>query len=462
MRTVPSSRLRLSLLTLTLGVALLVPLGRSSAAPESSVPSTGAAAADTVLTPDAVPLSAGELANPDRGQSKWQGIPTDPPGWPTSNVYYRDQIYWGKIEKQRGVYDFSSVDAGLADAATNGGRLDLRVMAWCPGCWMEFSTNPDKPPSVPTWMPRQGGTWKPPKWNSETFLSSWEDLMAELGTRYADDPRLGWIDIGGYGAYGEWHITEGEPISTANAVRVARAVLRAFPDRPVLVNAMDPRLVLPVLDLSPRVGWRHDCLGADFFGWMTAQYPTLRERWKTAPVSSEWCHSGDVTMARGLQQVRDQHVSSVSSGNMPVPYASMSSSEQAAFRSAAKRAGYRYGVARVEVPSRLRLAKPVPVELTWTNAGSAPTYDRWAARLGLANASGKVLATAPVPTDLRSVRPGRRVSDLDVRFSGTVPSGRYSLVLQVRDPSGYAAPMRLAIRGRGAGGWYSLGKVQVG
>ena len=35
------------------------------------------------------------------------------------------------------------------------------------------------------------------------------------------------------------------------------------------------------------------------------------------------------------------------------------------------------------------------------------------------------------------------------------------VVLQVRDPSGYAAPMRLPIRGRLAGGWYPLGPVSV-
>lgn len=453
-------------------LALLVPCaaayGTTSAA--SSGPTTAVAgsvagsvatgsSASVQLRPPAVPLSA-EVPNPGRGQSKWQGIEPAPTGWPTSDVYYRDQVYWGRIEKQRGTYDFSTFDEGLADAAAHGGKFDFRVMAWCPGCWMEYSSNPDKPPATPTWLPRQSGTWRPPEWNSEAFLTAWEQLMTELGRRYADDPRLGWVDIGGYGAYGEGYVTEGTPITTENALRMARAVLQAFPRSHVLVNAMDPALVLPVLQLSPRVGWRHDCLGAAFFGWFADQ-PVIRDRWKTAPVSSEWCHSGDTTMAQGRDQVRAFHVSSVSSSNMPVPYDSMSDSERAAFRSAAIGAGYRYGVERVDVPARLRLSGPVPVRVTWNNVGSAPTYDPWSVRLGLADRTGAVRSVASLSTDLRKVLPGRLVLARNVRFGTRVPAGSYSLVVQVSDPSGDRV-MRLPIRNGRAGGWYPLGTVSVG
>ena len=38
--------------------------------------------------------------------------------------------------------------------------------------------------------------------------------MAELGKRYAAEPALGWVDVGGYGAWGEWHnANQGSEIS---------------------------------------------------------------------------------------------------------------------------------------------------------------------------------------------------------------------------------------------------------
>ena len=54
-----------------------------------------------------------------------------------------------------------------------GGRFGFRVMAWCPGCWLD---------ATPDWLPRQPGT-DIPAWDDEAFLAAWERLMGELGKR---------------------------------------------------------------------------------------------------------------------------------------------------------------------------------------------------------------------------------------------------------------------------------------
>ena len=76
--------------------------------------------------------------------------------------------------------------------------------------------------------------------------------MHELGSRYDDDPRMGWVDVGGYGSYGEWHVSSGREITEANAARVVRAVLDAFPSTHVVINAMTPRFVLQALEAQPQ------------------------------------------------------------------------------------------------------------------------------------------------------------------------------------------------------------------
>ena len=174
-----------------------------------------------MLRSQAIPMSAPEIPNPMRGQYEWLGSPTVPSGFPATDVYYRDQVAWKRIEPSPGVYDFSSFDQGIARARELGGRFGFRVMAWCPGCWLD---------ATPDWLPRQPGT-DIPAWDDEEFLVAWERLMAELGRRYAAEPALGWVDVGGYGAWGEWHnANQGSEISVANAVRLMQAVLVGVPE----------------------------------------------------------------------------------------------------------------------------------------------------------------------------------------------------------------------------------------
>ena len=51
-----------------------------------------------VLRSRAIPMSAPEIPNPMRGQYEWLGSSTVPAGFPTTDVYYRDQVAWKLIE----------------------------------------------------------------------------------------------------------------------------------------------------------------------------------------------------------------------------------------------------------------------------------------------------------------------------------------------------------------------------
>mgnify|MGYP000721056614 CR=1 FL=1 len=65
---------------------------------------------------------------------------------------------------------------------------------------------------------------------SDPFIVKGEALWAELGRRYANDPRLGYVDVGGYGKYGEWWVDGAAVhITDANGLRMIKAVA-AGPD----------------------------------------------------------------------------------------------------------------------------------------------------------------------------------------------------------------------------------------
>ncbi|MEO5852003.1 MAG: DUF4832 domain-containing protein [Nocardioides sp.] len=401
--------------------------------------------------PRSIPSSSPEVPNSMRGQYSWLGQEAQPTGWPISDVYYRDQVPWGRIEPTAGSFDLDWFEAGLAAAEQGGGRFGFRVLSYCPGCWFDDAT--------PPFVPMQPGT-DIPDWNSEAFLSGWERLMDELGNRYDNDPRMGWVDVGGYGSWGEWHVSSGQEITDANAARVIRAVVAAFPSKHVVINAMTPRFALKALKLSPRMGLRVDCLGEYNMFSALPTSPEMQQRWRTAPVLSEWCGTYTTSTTLGARQVRDFHISQTSSGNLKVPYAQMSSSQQQGYLDSISTAGYRYGVRTVVVPRTIGRGDKVPLVTRWVNTGSAPTYDDWDVELRLGDRAGRTVATRRLDVDLGALLPGGRTYRLGTRFPKVAP-GTYALSLAVTDPSGYLAPMNLAIRGRSADGSYALGRVRI-
>ncbi len=179
------------------------------------------AAEPAVLSPKIIPLSDPEIFNTIRGQYDWIEGKPQPATWKHMDVYYRDEIQWGKnVELTPWSYDLSAFESGLAEAQSKGGRFGFRIMAYCPGCGKNLT---------PSFVPRQSNGL--PDWNSEGFLSSYTNLINAVGAKYGNDPRLGWVDAGGYGAWGEWHLYQepGDVITDANAKRILDAVLQAFP-----------------------------------------------------------------------------------------------------------------------------------------------------------------------------------------------------------------------------------------
>ncbi|MGG5259716.1 FG-GAP-like repeat-containing protein [Phycicoccus avicenniae] len=462
MRT--SRRTRVRVVVVLAAAALLAPTTGASGqvlpvsghpAATTATPSAAAVPVTTVLSPTVLPATGPDLPNPLRGQYRWMGYPSQPSTWPAPDYYERDRSYWGRLEPTRGSYDLRTLDAALAEAGATRGKLGFRVMAYCPGCWMD--SRPDLPPVVPDWMPVQPGT-RIPAWDDEAFLTAWEDLMAELGRRYAADPRLGYVDVGGFGAYGEW-MEAGTTISDASALRVIGAVARAFPDRHVLLSAVTvytrPALLQQALDRWPNLGLRSDCLGQS---GMQVPSATFADLWRTRPFFTEWCTGADPALGR--DQVRTHHVSTTSSHNMRLTYEQMTAAQRAAYEAAVRASGYRYAV------TRAALGPAIPggsarVDLTVTNTGVAPTYERWSTRLVLTDAAGTRVATLPLTLDLRSVLPGTSTVSSTVAVPVLAP-GRYTARVEVVDPTGYSAPLNLANAGRAPDGSYSLGTLPVG
>lgn len=434
------------------------------------------------FAPAKIPLSEPEITNSGRGQLEWLQIPPDPAWWPTVDIYRRNpwEINWNTIETSRGVYDFAMIDTLLASVPA-GGRLHFRIMTWF------YTDTTDL--LVPSYVPLQNTINKMPDWNSEAYLSGWEKLWQAIAKRYNDNPKVGFIDIGGFGAWSEWFFEDawGEWATQASAARICDAVIGSMTNKyviapaPALVPGNDPGLNYGfryAVSQSDRVGWRFDNVGAQEVD-LSGNFWTQREQdtWKRAPIVTEWGPSVNANLPRtyvdqGYSNAQLMHISTISSSNRPDKtygsnnqynyknYNTMSPEDQATYAIMMKRLGFRLSLTSAVMQTNVAAGSAMQVATNWRNEGVAPTYDPWDVELVLMDGSNTIVWQISLDNIvLKSVLPGEH------QFSSslTVPNlrGTFTAGIRAVDPANYLPPLRLANAGRTGHGVYPLGTIRL-
>jgi hypothetical protein len=439
---------------------------------------------EVTLRPKALSWSDPELSNPQRGAYRWYGQAPEPKGWPARDTYYR--YSWRLLEPSEGVYNWSPIDNELLAVERRGGKLGMRVMS--ANSWDGGSAVPDylmKRMAKGFWFtyPDNGNSVYAPDWNNPDYMKRAEALIQALAKRYAGDNRFGWIEIGPYGDFGEWHVghwpydpspSGATDMTLANRQRLIDLHVDLFPPTKLIQMIDSATGKNPVMDYalgkSPLIGIREDCLGSsEFDSRMHETSITAQERWKTAPIIAEYCgvKAGSGQFARGKEQVVVHHVSLLE-GNHD-EYRNLSEGERSDFNETRQRAGYRLRLESMTRPSTVSLGSWMTIASVWENDGSAPTYSDWDVLLQFRDPENGTTAWQGRSTlELRSLLP---TTDPGVNAPVTViesyPIGRrlapgsYDVVLTIRDPSGYSKPLELAMQGRGDDGSYHLGSIVV-
>jgi hypothetical protein len=317
-----------------------------------------------------------------------------------------------------------------------------------------------------------------PDWNSSAYLTRLQEVLTAIGTRYKDEPTFAWVDVSAYGNWGEFHLypftqpggpydtSTQKPITDANARKIVQMNAAAFPSKLLVVNSEQPAaLAEAVATMSPPIGLRVDCLGADgLAGGENAinAAPGASDRWRTAPFITEWCQSniggsGADLFVQGEQQVRMFHISMLSSDNFKTdPTGGM---ETTAFRTANVEAGYRLRTDSVAVTVNAATPGTIGVKTHWVDDNVAPTYLAWKVTFGL---KGATTVEVPMTVDLRKAMPDAALGDDETLTAATAPApGSYQAYLRVDDAQGISPPMNLAMQGRDAAGNYVLGAVTI-
>ena len=458
-----------------------------------------AQAAPLVLNPPALQPATGH-ANPLRGFHRWHdSTPDKQIALDETPIDEYLRYRWKTLEPQLG--DYSGLDTVLepriAAAAARGARFAFRVQGMVgygdTQSYLPFDPRSAAPGFVPLHLRGVTAPTKAdgsditfiPDWRDEGVLQAMEGLFAELGRRYANDPRIAWIDIGWYGQFGEWVVRTPPPgvsyprldpnleSDVAIMRRIVDAQANAFLEQQLV--ALVPYSAKPAiqhafsLNRTRQVGVRSDCFGRPgFFNQWTdrpAEWPMIRDRWLVAPVVGESCGKNDNT-PESAQTMLDQaallHLSSFGNGNF---YGlNLDPAGLPLLRELARRIGFQLRPAEIVTVDRVYAGRALPLATRWINEGLAKLYERFEARFFLRPLVGGVEYSVVSGVDLGAVLPGPSTAPIDDQLvlpEAVVP-GDYQLELALSEHTATnRPPLKLSIAGRDAQGRYPLAQITV-
>ena len=458
-------------------------------------------------------ISSGtEVLGPGRGTEFWNGVnwngssaPTVPSGNTTIySTYYR--FNWSDLEgSTQGSYNWTKFDNIINYAIDNGSVFSFGIMTVCEGCSSGGLAYPtyvhnlmqSESTNSKDWYNAEGN-WVP-NWNSNNYLSRFEALLNALAAHINSTSRNGknykdaiyYIDIRGYGNYGEWQnypywnsTPSGRVATSASLQRIIDAHRNAFPNNQLvcLIGAYDSGnasmipldvtyYVLTATNNYGRIGWRRDNWGdAGYTGVLennagvynsVAFNSLIMNMYKYAPVVGEPSNDPTAisrncgTMLCDLpNEVQKYHAASFGNGNYPN---ASDGNLVANVRASSLAAGYRIILTGGSMTTTLSSNSSFNISLNWQNIGVAPTYDTWNTTYELRNSSGTAVWSGESSFSPRLFIPQSSATTVSDNFTlSSVASGTYSLYLIVRDPSGYNKPLPLAINGRNSDGSYLL------
>jgi hypothetical protein len=414
-----------------------------------------------------------DLPGPMQGAHRWLNDPEraqkEIPEYPYELEYER--LFWTDFERERGVYDFSKIDAIRERVRSTQRVYGLALMPLLQG----FDCTPGYVmDEAGIFQDSRGTVWL--DWDHPTYVESWERMISALGDYVDGDPRCEFMDIGAWGHFGEAHNFPvqdqyaaagfGEA-SEATRVRLHQAHIDAFPTTQLLAQSADVYSADNIVAQVPQLGFRRNSLLNEIFvrEFDLASRPQgVQDRWQTRPFVVECLGFEPQDFDSAEDQLRWYHVSSIADSSHHRLWGSeMSAGEQDAWRRASRTVGYRLRAERLVVPDWVTAGGAFRAVAEWRNDGLCPLYHPWQVSLRL-SAAGRAAIDLPSGLDVRAIPPGAPdpwvITD-EVRVPADVPPGTYDLSIVVTDPLDARVPLRLANEGRREDGAYPVGSIEV-
>lgn len=399
------------------------------------------------------------LDNPLRGLVPFHHA-AESPSWPHSLEY--GHLSLDKMFDAKGRIVTDHLESLLNSIASHGCQAVLRLVIDSPGT----------PSGIPGHLTALGlkstpyeehGGGLSPDYSDERLVSAIEALLKHLGKNYDGDPRIGFIQAGLLGFWGEWHTWPHEDLAPPpkTEARVLKAFAAAFRQTPVLLRRTTGETSLTDF------GFHDDSFGLTTLEGESWHFLTdlksagLGGIWKTRPIGGEFrpelqphVLSGTRPSDPPMQDI-NACLEQAHPSFMLFEEAfsrEMASDEAERVKSFASRLGYEIqatsGSCQFE-EGRLRL------KLTITNRGIAPFYAPWKFRARFLDAGENVIGhTLQLSWSPKGLQPGARKSF--THLAAKAPAETAFVEFEIPNPLPNGKTLRLANAGTTAGGWLRI------
>jgi hypothetical protein len=375
-------------------------------------------------------------------------------------------------------FAWSSLDNLLSSDASRGHQTVFRV-------YLDY---PTLPTGIPQYLLNDGLiTYNYTNYNNDdislcpnyadtNLQQALTNFIAALGARYDGDSRIGFIELGLLGFWGEWHTYPLTNLFASVAVqqKVLTAYNNAFSHTKLLVRW--PSGTNPA---ALSIGYHDDSFAYDtiappsydFLGLLAAAGET--NKWRTQPIGGEvyppvqscmWDTSQTNCVPAGqafTDCVNLTHASWMLNQGLFSP--GFTGAQEDIALTGAHQLGYEFYVTNAVILDAT-VAGPLNVTLQITNSGVAPFYYDWPVLFGALDSSDHLIKTWPTSWRLSTVLPAQ--SSTSWSWSQTnhgLAAGQYKLLLAAQNPMTNGIPISFADTAQNAdlAGWLTLGIFSV-
>lgn len=375
-------------------------------------------------------------------------------------------------------FSWSSLDSLLSSDVGRGHQTIFRV-------YLDY---PTLPTGIPQYLLDAGlitytyddygndGISVCPDYENPLLDQALTNFIAALGARYDGDPRIGFVELGLLGYWGEWHTYPETEWFASVAVQneVLVAYTNAFHKTKLLVR-------WPAGNLNPAalpIGYHDDSFAYDtiappsynFLGLLAAAGET--NKWRTQPIGGEvrpevqpcmWDTSQTNCVPAG-QAFTDCVAQTHSSWmlNQSVFSPGFTGVQKSLALAGARQLGYELFVTNATLVDA-RASGQLAVSISILNAGIAPFYYDWPVQLGVLNGSNALEQPWTTPWRLSLLAPGTNIVWSYTRDNHGLAVGQYKLLMRVLNLLTNGVPLRFANQAQDAdlAGWLTLGQFSV-
>jgi len=373
-------------------------------------------------------------------------------------------------------FDWTKLEAKLDAIAGRGHQAVFRI-------YLDYPNTEYGVPAFLSHVPKnaytdynngKSATSYSPDYSHADLRQALSSLIAALGAKYDGDPRIGFIQVGLLGFWGEWHTYPHNDWMASTTVmnEVLTAFQNAFSKTHLLMR--EPK---SGVDCNrPRLGFHDDSFAYTTIGttswyfWPKITSAGLGNVWQDRPIGGEvrpevqGCMWDDTPCTPTGQDYNTCVDTTHASWMLNHGAFSLTGTARERAIVGAQRLGYTLQVPSCQVmPCPLRVGGPLQVDVFVRNVGVAPFYYPWTVEVG-ALSSGGSLTTWTTTWDLRSVQPGASPLQWTLSLPAHgLAAGSYTLMLRVVNPLSNGKPFRFGNQSQDQHrtGWLSLGTVIV-